>query len=111
MLTSGTAQADLTDDRNKVFLLLKSNAIGTQLALFWAARCSVGSALSPPWIMFTSATAQADLTDDPNKVFLLLKTNAIGTQLALFWAAWAYVLELDESYSGAAVVLAEGKAR
>ncbi|CAM9670441.1 unnamed protein product [Laminaria digitata] len=53
----------------------------------------------------------ADLTDDPNKVFLMLKSKAIGTQLALFWAAWAYVLELDESYSGAMRVLAEGKVR
>lgn len=61
--------------------------------------------------MLTFGTAQADVTDDPNKVFLLLKSKAIGTQLALFWAAWAYVLELDESYSEAVGVLAEGKVR
>lgn len=30
-------QADLTDDADKVFLLLKSEGIGTQLSLFWAA--------------------------------------------------------------------------
>ncbi|CAN0544811.1 unnamed protein product, partial [Ectocarpus sp. 8 AP-2014] len=30
-------QADLSDDADKVFLLLKSAGIGTQLSLFWAA--------------------------------------------------------------------------
>lgn len=32
-----TTQADLTDDADKVFLMLKSEGIGVQLALFWAA--------------------------------------------------------------------------
>lgn len=56
-------------------------------------------------------TTQADLTDDADKIFLLLKAEGIGTQLALFWAAWAYVLEMAESYSRAAETITEGRAR
>lgn len=54
---------------------------------------------------------QADLTDDADKVFQMLKSEGIGAQLALFWAAWAYVLEMAESYSRAAERIAEGRAR
>lgn len=56
-------------------------------------------------------TSQADLTDDADKVFLMLKSEGIGAQLALFWAAWAYVLEMAESYPRAAEIIAEGRAR
>ncbi|CAN0139013.1 unnamed protein product [Scytosiphon promiscuus] len=51
----------------------------------------------------------ADLTDDANKVFLTLKYEEIGTQLALFWAAWAYVLEMADSYNAAAERISEGQ--
>lgn len=61
--------------------------------------------------MSNHAAMQADLTDDADKIFLLLKSEGIGTQLALFWAAWAYVLEMAASYSRAAEVITEGRAR
>lgn len=57
------------------------------------------------------AATQADLTDDADKIFLLMKSKGIGTQLALFWAAWAYVLEMAESFSRAADTITEGRAR
>eukprot|EP00903_Cladosiphon_okamuranus_P007665 g7433.t1 len=53
----------------------------------------------------------ADVTDDADKVFGMLKSEGIGAQLALFWAAWAYLLEMAESYSRAAEKIAEGRAR
>lgn len=56
-------------------------------------------------------TMQADLADDADKVFEMLESEGIGAQLALFWAAWAYVLEMAESYSRAAERIAEGRAR
>lgn len=62
--------------------------------------------------MITSpARAQADMADNTNKVFLFLESESICTQLALFWAAWAYVLEMDDSYEGALHVIATGFAR
>lgn len=54
---------------------------------------------------------QADLTQDADEVFMWLKSKKIGTRLSLFWAAWAYVLEMKDSYSTAAEKLAQGMAR
>lgn len=54
---------------------------------------------------------QADLTDDASNVFRSLESTGICTELALFWAAWAYVLEMADSYSAAVDILAEGVAR
>eukprot|EP00752_Nemacystus_decipiens_P016535 g14779.t1 len=53
----------------------------------------------------------ADLTDNAEKVFQMLQSEGVGAHLALFWAAWAYVLEMAESYSLAAERIAEGRAR
>lgn len=61
-------------------------------------------ATAPVW-------TQADLADDADKVFVQLKLEGIATKLALFWAAWAYVLEMAESYARVAETIAEGRAR